>query len=138
MYRNRIIYLSRSGISSFSFLEVIPNPKSKPPKVTTIYDSQTGDPEFNVSFREDIGPFRKAAVWEWMTRGVGRAELEKSEKKVKQRRRFATYVLGNGNAPGSSGLRTEVLTDEEEKVREEKNRIVYDEWQKLLNGEGEW
>ena len=100
-----------------------------------------------VPFNEDVGPFRRAALWDFVARSFGKGELIRKEKqRGRQRRRLLGCVKevrgmqGGGNGAGLSALGTEVRNEEEEEESDTdvENSAVYEEWRKLLNGEGEW
>ena len=144
IFRDRLVFLSANGTVSFDFLEVSPK---KPARTTTVYCSQSGDPEMVVPFNEDVGPFRRAALWDFVARSFGKGELIRKEKqRGRQRRRLLGCVKevrgmqGGGNGAGLSALGTEVRNEEEEEESDTdvENSAVYEEWRKLLNGEGEW
>ena len=59
IYRNSIAYLAADGQVRFESLQ---GSLTKSPLTTTLYCSQTGDPELVVPFNGDVGPFRRAAM----------------------------------------------------------------------------
>lgn len=83
-----------------------------------------------------IGPYRKAAVWEF----IGQTFEKGARKglKLKQRKRFQTYAAGAVPVPGTSSLSRQAMNIEEEHAKEQYEMDVLQEWGKLMNGEGDW
>lgn len=82
--------------------------------------------------RSEVGPYRKAAVWEF----IGQT-FEKGSRKggnIRQRKRFRTCAAGYAPSLGTSNLSRCVLRAENEEENDVCDMEAIQEWSRLMNG----
>lgn len=96
-------------------------------------DIETIRLEAQKSGEEQVGPYRSAAVWEFIGQTFQKGERLRATR-YKKKRRFSCYAQGVGNIPGSSCLSKEVLTTEEAPNSKAIEEEVMGEWGKYFSG----
>ena len=83
-----------------------------------------------------IGPYRKAAVWEFI--GQTFEKVARTGLKLRQRKRFKTYAAGAVPLPGTSSLSYQVMATEEEQANEQGEIEVFQVCGNSMNGDDDW
>jgi hypothetical protein len=112
---------------------------SIPPKATNIDATKAAleDSNADVALTGDdslihsaqAGPYRRAAVWEFIGQTFAKAERRA---KPKQKKRFRCYAKGIVPVPGISSLSRAVLTNDEEEEIASEDKEVNEEWGTLM------
>lgn len=136
--KNPYIHTSRLVNGEFSIILLHPSPASVVAKhwgayVSSRMDSLAYEGEVFTARKNQVGPYRSAAVWEFIGQTFLKAERERTVK-PKQRRKCRPHAKGLGYAPGISSLLRSVFTAEEAKDLQEQENEIQEEWGKLFDG----
>jgi hypothetical protein len=122
---NPFIQRARLFDGELKIILLVPSPNSAVAKLwgAHLLESFCKSSDGGKEKKEQVGPYRSAAVWEFIGKTFQKSERQMGKKR-KYKRRYRCYAQGVGNVPGASSLSQRVLTSEEEEEYGEKDKEV--------------